>query len=268
MDKKALKILFDKHWSSAGWIRDKEISKTDFEYAKSKGLMFDDIYIDHKQTVDWLLKSFEKTSRKHIVKCFLSSLSTRQLHLRSGLSSYAFARHFPKHDFFTTVSFDCDICGSYKKDVHSEDLNILNFERIKWGGVRLTDPVYVGFDFDLLLMEKTPDPNEEDIDIFNKIIAVIESCESTDRANQLEKKLAPVLKSNKEERKGIIDALGICGILETENHKGFFDHYIPKRKRADRPISKTDWSYPVDWWTGKDGINKAALNFYFEDYLK
>src|ERR1700754_280467 len=266
MDKKALKILYDKYWSSAGWVRGREISETDFKYAKDKGLMFDDIYIDHKQTIEWLLKSFEKTSRKHIVKCFLSSLSTRQLHLRSGLSSYAFARHLPNHDFFTTTSFDCDICGSYMKETHKEDLNILNFERIKWGGVRFTDPVYVGFNFDLLLTQKTPDPNDEDIDIFNKIIAVIESFEPNDRANQLEKKLAPVLKSNKEERRAIIDMFGICGILETQKHKGFFDDYIPVRHRADRPINKTDWQYPVDWWTGKDGINKQALNFYFEEY--
>jgi hypothetical protein len=268
MDKKALKILTDTHWSAAGWKRDFKTTPADFEYAKSKGLMFDDIFVDHKQIIEWLLSAFENTSRKHIVKCFLSSLSTRQLHLRSGLSSYAFARHFPRHDFLFNDPYYCNVCGIYKNEKQLGNLNVLNFERIRWGGVRLTSPLYTAFNLDIINKEETPEPNVEDVDILNNIIAAIKGCEPADRPNQLEKQLAKLLKSNTAERKTIIDILGVCGILETKQHKGFFDNYIPLNKRAGRPVNKTDWEYPVDWWTGQDGINKAALYFYFEDYLK
>lgn len=267
MDKKALKILTDTHWSSAGWKQNFTTTPVDFEYAKSKGLMFNDIFVDHKQITDWLLSVFENTSRKHIVKCFLSSLSTRQPHLRSGLSSYAFARHFPKHNFSADSSYHCNVCRIYKNEKRQENLNVFNFERIKWGGVRLTDPLYNAFNLDVINKEQGIEPNIDDINILKNIITVIKNCEPTDKPNQLEKKLAKVLKSNAGERRVIIEILGICGILETSIHKGYFDSYKPLNKRAIRPIHTTDWEYPIDWWTGKDGINISALNFYFEDYL-
>ena len=36
-DKKALQILFDAFWSSAGWKRDNTIPPADFEYARQTG---------------------------------------------------------------------------------------------------------------------------------------------------------------------------------------------------------------------------------------
>ena len=41
MDKKAKSILFKTYWSAKGWNRTPETVPEDFEYAKSKGLMFD-----------------------------------------------------------------------------------------------------------------------------------------------------------------------------------------------------------------------------------
>src|SRR5580692_2307448 len=101
MDKKAVNILRNTYWSSHGWKMDKTIPIEDFEYAKSKKMMFDPISIDHQQSIEWLLKSFTDISKVHVVKCFISSLSSRRLELRSGLSSYAFARNFPKHLFLS-----------------------------------------------------------------------------------------------------------------------------------------------------------------------
>jgi hypothetical protein len=268
MDKQAVKILFKTYWSSEGWKSVKELSDGDFEYAKSKKVMFDPILIDHRQTIEWLLKSYAQTSKDHVVKCFMSSLSARRLEIRSGLSSYAFARNFPMHDFLKNNDIFCKICGLYNLEKQEEDLNVFNFERIKWGGVRLTDPVYVAWNLEIFNNELTPEPSIEDICIFNKIISTIYECDSKDRPTQLEKRLSLILKSSSNERRIIIDMFGICGILETKNHKGFFDSYIPTQNRANRPVNKTDWEYPVDWWTGKDGINKDALNFYFADYLK
>jgi hypothetical protein len=267
VDKKAVSILFNKYWSSAGWKTDQLISNEDFEYAKSKNVMFDNLLINHEQTVSWLLEMFNNTSKTHIVKCFISSLSTKQLDLRSGLSCYAFARNFPKH-YFSFGSNFCKICGLYKRKKQETDINILNFERLKWGGVRLTDPVYIAWNLQMLNNEATPEPNDEDIAILNQMIRTINQCDELERPNQLEKKFAMILKSNSNERRVIIDMLGICGILETKTYKGFFENFIPVNKRAVRPVNKTDWEYPVDWWTGKDGINKDALDFYFGEYLR
>jgi len=268
MDRKALNILFNTFWSSAGWKSEKTVAPSDFEYAKSKNVMFDPIFIGHDQTVQWITDVFNQSSKRHIVKCFLSSLSTRQVWLRSGLSSYAFARNFPRHGFSSSGNIFCNICGSYSNEKRNIDLNIMNFERIKWGGVRLTDPIYAAWNLELLHKEATPEPSTEDIDILNQFISAINNSAPSDRPTQLEKKIALIIKSNSPERRLIIDMFGICGILETKEHKGFFESYAPYSKQTLRPLNKSDWSYPVDWWTGQDGINEQALEFYFSEYLK
>lgn len=267
MDSKALKILFNSYWSSKGWEGKEQASIDDFEYAKSKGIMFDPVSLDHNEIIKWFLRVFDETSKKHIVKCFLSSLSIRRLDWRSGLSSYALGRHCPKHNFSINSNVFCRTCGMIeRKEQHN--INILNFERFKWGGVRLSDPLYAAFNLEILNKEITPNPTKEDIAIFNEIIETIKYSDQTDKPGHLEKKLASIIKSNNYERRVIIEIMGICGILETENHKGFFDSFVSYTNRPVRPVNKTDWSYPVDWWTGKDGLNESALEFYFSEYLR
>ena len=267
MDKKAVAILLKTYWSAGGWKSERSVLVADFEYAKQHKVMFDPVLINHQQTIEWLLSAFAANSKEFVVKCFVSSLSTRRLELRSGLSSYAFARNFPRHDFLYLENF-CKICGSYNPGEERQDLNVLNFERIKWGGVRLDDPVYAAFNLQVLAREPVPEPSPADVTILKNIVSTIKSCDASDRPAQLDKKLSSVLKSSSAERRVIIGILGVCGILETNDHKGFFDAYIPFNNRVKRPVNKTDWDYPVDWWTGNDGINEKALNFYFGTYLK
>ena len=49
MDKKAKSILFKTYWSSQGWKREYETDPIDFEYAKSKGLMFEPVSMSMKE---------------------------------------------------------------------------------------------------------------------------------------------------------------------------------------------------------------------------
>ena len=49
MDKKAKSILFKTYWTSQGWKHEFETDPTDFDYAKSKGLMFDTISMSMKK---------------------------------------------------------------------------------------------------------------------------------------------------------------------------------------------------------------------------
>jgi hypothetical protein len=53
VDRRALKVLFNTYWTSAGW-RDEQTrftSPDDFEYAKRVGAMFDDIRLSHADIV-------------------------------------------------------------------------------------------------------------------------------------------------------------------------------------------------------------------------
>jgi hypothetical protein len=267
MDKKAVKILFNTYWTSSGWKNSNQITNSEFEYAKSMGVMFDPISINHDDVISWLTSNMTKTTKQNVAKAFLSSLSKRIPYLRSGLSSFALGKNFPSHNYSFGHEKACTICGLYNFSKSTEVLNVLNFERIKWGGVRHDNPLYAAFDLELLNKEIISEPSPQDIALFNKIIFIISNCGPTDKPNQLEKKLAEVLISNKAERRTLIEILGISGILETKEHKGYFEDFVPSNKRDTKPLHKNDWSYPVVWWNGEAGINSDALNFYFGEYL-
>nr|WP_319573436.1 hypothetical protein [uncultured Draconibacterium sp.] len=264
MDKKAKEILFSTFWSSSGWKGEKKLEKFDFEYAKSKGLMFDTARLDHKELGDKIKSTYRKIDKKEIVKMFIASLASRRLEYRSFLSSFAVARVFEKHKFKSNENRFCNICGVFHKEKTEYDLNVMNFEKIKWGGVRLSHLEYVAFDLEQALSMEKIIPTDEDYKILDEIKKTILTSSFDDRPRQLEKRLAKIFKSNANEREVILNIFGICGILESDKQKGFFEYFIPAIDREIRPINKTDWSYPVDWWQGKFGINEKAWNYYFE----
>lgn len=64
MDKKAKKILMNTFWSS-GWKQERgPFSGEDFEYAKSKGLMFDPITITHDEMINRLHELHQQKATK------------------------------------------------------------------------------------------------------------------------------------------------------------------------------------------------------------
>jgi hypothetical protein len=263
MDTKAKKILINTFWTNSGW-RDEKITDTkDFEYAKSKGVMFEKITIDHEELGEKLSKVYDKIDKQQVVEFFIASLTSRKLEYRSFLSSFAIARVFKTHKFQSNDYKICKNCGTYNKGKTEYDLNVLNFEKIKWGGVRFSSIEYVLFDLEQIKKITNVKPTKEDYEILEDIKNVIINLPQEERPRQLEKRLSKVFKSNINERENILNILGICGILETEDQKGFYSNFIPYNEREDRPVNKTDWSYPVDWWQGKFGINKEVWNYYF-----
>jgi hypothetical protein len=55
------------------------------------------------------------------------------------------------------------------------DLNVLNFERFKWGGVRRDQPVYATFDLERSRCLDPPSPTDADVATFLSILRTIES---------------------------------------------------------------------------------------------
>lgn len=272
-DKKAKRILFKYFWKN-GWIdaKDREISKEDFEYAKSKGLMFDPLTIHHDKCIEEILLISNNISSENVSKAFLTSLSTKRLDLRSSLSSYFLANQFIKHTYTPIISgtsylneepvshtYTCKICKEVlygvigDENYENSDLNILNFERLKWGGVRHGELLYILFDLQQFMREKIQEPTEEDIDLFKNMLRVIETSNANDYPSKLEARLRDVLKSSKSERQVLIEILAAIGIL--------------KPKSYDRPIKgKTDWTF-VAYWRGEDKYDLKTVNEYFGNYI-
>lgn len=266
-DKKALQILFDTYWSSAGWKREISVSPENFAYAKNAGFMFQPVSLSHDDVVSWLNSSLKDTKLERITSAFLVSLRTRQLEFRSALGSFAIARNFPEHRY-QGESYCCSICGAFRIPSEPYDLSLFNFERYKWGGVRHEHPEYIAFDLEQFAKLDLVEPTEQDFDVMQRIIQAIQKCKPTDGPRDLEKKLALVLKSNKAEREILIQILAYCGILQPSKRLGYFQSFTNNFEREIPPVNKIDWTYPVCWWRGADGANRSALKYYFPQLAK
>jgi hypothetical protein len=275
MDKKAKNILFKHYWKN-GWIEDNErtTTKEEFEYAKAKGLMFDPLTITHNQFLDAIFEILPAISKDKVAKAFLSSLSSKRLDWRSGIASYFIAKQLEPHKFtkvvsgqsfgengeVTHVGYTCRICRDLKygivgdENYKNEDINVLNFERIKWGGIRHGQLVYTLFDLQQFHKEEIPEPLPKDIELFKSILVTIENSQPNDYPSALEKNIASVFKSTKDERQILLEILACIDVLKPATY--------------DRPgRAKHDWVF-VTYWRGEDKYNKEAVHDYFGNYIK
>jgi hypothetical protein len=244
VDKKAKDILFKTYWTSAGWTSDENriTDKDDFEYAKSKGVMFDPLSISKKVIVERLTELLSKIPKEDIANAFLCSLTTKQFELRSAIGSYANALRIINGEKMESW----DLPNEYV----NEDLNVLNFERIKFGGVRHSQALYNYFDLNLFSQLQIDKPKQDDLDIFSKILKTVEESVSGEYPSKLRDRLKDVYKSSKDERDNILEILACCKILNPRSY--------------DRPTTgRNDWHF-VEYWRGEDKYDSKAVYHYFQ----
>lgn len=264
-DKKALRILLDTFWSSAGWKRTFTTDPADLAYAIAAGYMFPPEAPEarsHDAVGECIRAALRVVTPRQVAAAFLASLSRRQPVLRAALASYSLARVFPSHtERRDGPSRYCAICG-YRCPA---DRNFLNFERFKWGGVRHLDPYFVAFNLEQFARLEVPPPLEEDLDLFRRIVETARALPSTARARDLEKAVGTFLPSNKAERETLLEILGIAGVLAGDDHPGFLDGWIPPAAQTLPPVSRTDWLYPICWWRG-GMVSDRALRHVFAGF--
>lgn len=273
-DKRAKDILFKTHWKN-GWISEgrRRVEPADLAYAKSKNYMFDAIYASHDQAVSQLLEERERADLAAASSAFLASLGTRRMDLRSALGSFAFAANFPRHEFsrlHSTLTPSgarcCKLCGLYERGQPAKfDLNVLNFERHKWGGVRRDDPIYAWLDLRLFREEALSSPTDSDRRTLVDILKAAHNLSSDDTVGTLEKMLMGKFASSKAERQVLIEILAVIGILQPRNRSGYFGEFTFAFDRKHTGQHFNDWGYPAIWWRGSDGVNDDAVASYFPD---
>lgn len=253
-DPKAKNILFRTYWSSIGWKEESTTKPAAFEYAKSMGLMFDRMTIAHDEIVAQTIQLRDQISLKNLCQAFLCSLSSRNLSIRSAIASYHNCLNMEQHSFEPREDMDylCQTCGQQEIEA-DQDLNVLNFERHKWGGVRHSDLLYNLFDLREFSKLEIAQPKKEDIELFKAILETAAKSESDDFPSTLEERLKSVIKSNQSERQQLMEILACIGVFQAAD--------------LNRPIrGKNDWVY-IEMWRGSDQYNKARVNELFGSFL-
>ncbi len=271
---KGLEILLKTYWNSNGW-KSGAISKEDFEIAKKEGFMFDyPKYISHDEALKKLDSLLEKINPVDVANAFLYSLSTRRLEYRSILGSYYFGKAIPKHELYDPYnnlnSNHCYMCGWYawSKEPDEYDLrtgiNVYNFERYKFGGVRYLSIDYVIFDIEQFLKLPKVTPVDNDREILKRILQCVNKLEPNDKIGKLSTTIRKekIFKSNENEMRGILNILGICGVLSSNEFPCYEDEFVDEYCRS--PIEhKNDFNYPVNRWRASDGVNFAKFEIVF-----
>ena len=148
------------------------------------------------------------------------------------------------------------------REAGEQDLNVFNFERFKWGGVRRHSVPYIAFDLEQFARAPRPRPSDADIALGRQLTSYLSGLPAAATASQAVAGMT-FIKGNKAEREVILDILGVTGILQTAGHPGFASAYVPAAERHLPPRRFTDRAYPVCWWTAADGVNTTALRQFF-----
>lgn len=119
---------------------------------------------------------------------------------------------------------------------------------------------------DLMLFKELPKekPLAKDIQIFREVLSAINELAPTKKAGAYrdliaKKKLFP---TNKQEIAVLVDILGICGVLSTEeNPCPCVAYYGAFGLSPQEHVN--DFQYRVSYWRASDGINQERLNLVF-----
>ncbi|WP_438496806.1 hypothetical protein [Paenibacillus sp. IHBB 3054] len=264
MDKQAEKILLDTFWTSAGWKSSPDaFSGENFDYAKSKGVMFDPLTITHDEIVLRLHELHQRITKERVAAVFMHSLSTKKVYWRSALSSWALTSGLPVHTYEQRSSVrpnysSCGDCDFHRLMSDLEyvnyDLNVLNFERVKWGGIRLNTLLYCWLDLELFSKEEGFESTAEDAAILSRMLEAVQDCADHESARMLEKRWKEVIPSSKNERDVMMEIWGYAGLL------------VPRDTPRKRRGGSHDYNSVAEW-QGNDGYSQEALEFYFGAFL-
>jgi hypothetical protein len=245
MDQKAKNILFKTFWSSQGWTENglQKIDPADFEYAKSAGVMFDPLTTSKAALFSQLNELINVIPPKKITDAFLNSLTNKKLEWRSALASYANAKR---------VLADPDSSQDHIRWGDPVDLNVLNFERLKWGGVRHFSGLYNWLDLSLFNKEEIPGPDGQMTGLLQAILDTIARSQPGDTPGKLRDDLKNAFNVSKNERDTLMETLGAAGIIR------------PLRTDRKEP-GKHDWHFVLHW-RGEDGYDHEVVAEYFGQY--
>jgi hypothetical protein len=98
----------------------------------------------------------------------------------------------------------------------------------------------------------------------NRVVEAARGLGRDARLDDLDRELVQHLASSKPERQVLIEILGYCGILQHPDHPGFLEEF--RAFSARQGGGRGDWTYPVEHWRGRHGVNAEALAFWFGEY--
>lgn len=238
------------------------------------------LVLDHDDLIASLVKMRDQIDREKVVAAFVISLRAKRLDLRSPLGSYAFHLKHPLHEleafnpsadgnhylqcgacpyFSNKGCREVEIDFRYHDKLRSDSKNSANFAR----------PAYALADLAWFANVEVPIPNDDDWHVIGEMLQRVRGSSKAARLGDLQKALTGLFPSDKHARQQALEILGFCGVLQPKSRPPVTDRFFCHDKDQFHPQFHTrDWAYPVSWWTGADGVNDAAVAFWFPKLVR
>lgn len=249
----------------ANLSRGKPTSPEDFQYMVTHGLAFPKISMTHDEAVEACFKAFHPGDKRKFSNLFVSGLGSGRPEWRSGLGAFALMQSMPRHDFRPNAAGICDVCSGRERE-DALDLTYMNHLRFTVGGfVMAMRPYEIQF---FLAQQNLIDdhaPADDEVGLLRRFLNAARQADNSVTPLGLQKILKGLEgpKMSNDQLRCVIETLGLCGILQTESHPGYLDRFTSPGL-APHKTHSSDWAYPVDFWTGKDGLNERAVDFWFD----
>ena len=220
------------------------------------------VTMDHDAIIRAICAAARKVTLRDASDAFLASLGSGPLRGRATLAHLAYASNLREHAFAPNggeQSYMCSTCGVSDSDEIDRDDFLLSLE--KGDGVSAwTINALVDLESFATLPRVTPAAG--DIVCFNAMLDVIAKLPAAGRATDLAKKWK-VPRTNAYSRAAMVESLGICGLLETDDHPGHLTRWVSFWEYEEVPNIGGDGRPPAAWWRGADGVDRGALDLVF-----
>lgn len=213
----------------------------------------------------------KKVDRDAIIRAFVGSLSTRNLPARSAFGSYLVLQKLKAHPFRPSEEFDdesCACCGlPQESDFEETEERVADYPF----QVQHTDIEYATYDLETFSDREVDVPTQADVNCLNALLEALRNLPATAQLTELEKSISGAIKSNKHERRILLETFGYAGILCPITKHHYSKRFVTfDEANSDQPKEsyKREWEYPVRFWTGKDGVNEQFVKSIFGKLLK
>lgn len=267
VDRKALHILFNTVWDQdaedQNWIEYSSFPEDEIRYAESAGVMKPTVSLTHRSIVARVIAARNGIERAAVATAFANSLSTRCLHARSTLGSFAHALHLTQHTFAKrSDSLYCGQCGSMKNN--SIDYNQNLFRKIMFSGnVLQGDLSYMLTDLESFRTDALQ-LNGDGIAKLRELLDALRALPESATLGDLQGSIVGIFPSSKAERQVVLEILGYCGILRPRSfpsmHKQWLSH---DQMPTPAHFYSKEWMSPISCWQGADGVDEEAVSFWF-----
>jgi len=224
------------------------------------------------------LQSHPGLSWESVTAAFLAGVGGSFLRGISSLESYHRMIHAYAHPYEQAERFVCcKVCGFNTYSGGWKNLSYLRYV-LYLGNTYGSDPVGAWTDLNELtvIQDQHPvHPSAEDIEVFRRLLQLLEEADPEETPGQLEKRLTSLklIKGTKGIRRGILQSLSTIGILPNVIVELSPDRWTNRETILDGELQlnntrgRSDMQMPWAGWHGKLQVNQDRLQQIFGYWL-